>query len=92
MNDIRARLIVQGRVQGVGFRWFALSQAQKLGLFGWVRNNFDGSVETEVEGSRSAVEEYIAIIKVGPRFSNVKAVQVDYKPFEGLYTDFNVTR
>lgn len=92
MNDVRAHIIVTGRVQGVGFRYFAYHWAERLGLKGWVRNNWDGSVETEVEGDRSAVEEYIVQMKLGPRWGRVTDVKVEYKPYEGTYMDFDVTR
>jgi acylphosphatase len=92
MNDIGAHLHIKGRVQGVGFRFFALNWAEKLGLTGWVKNNYDGSVESEVEGDRSAVEEYIEQMKNGPRWSHVSDMQVDYKPYKGLYPRFDVTR
>ena len=92
MNDVRAHLIVSGRVQGVGFRYFAYSWAVRLGLTGWIRNSLDGSVESEVEGDRSAVEEYIAQLKAGPRWSHISGVKVDFKPYEGLYKRFDITR
>ena len=92
MNDIRVNLIISGNVQGVGFRYFAYSWAEKLGLTGWVRNNWDGSVETEVEGDRSAVEEYIAQMKVGPGWGHVSDVKIEYKPYEGSYSRFDITR
>jgi len=92
MNDVRAHIVIMGRVQGVGFRYFAISWAERLGLTGFVRNNYDGSVETEVEGDRSAVEEYIAQMKLGPRWSRVTDVRIEYKPYEGIYKDFDVTR
>ena len=92
MNDIRVHLLVTGRVQGVGFRYFAYSWAERLGLTGWVRNNYDGSVESEVEGDRSAVEEYITQFKLGPGWGRVTDVKVEYKPYEGLYTRFDITR
>lgn len=92
MNDVRAHIVIMGRVQGVGFRYFAISWAERLGLTGFVRNNYDGSVETEVEGDRSAVEEYIAQMKLGPRWSRVTDVKVEYKPYEGIYKNFDVTR
>ena len=92
MNDVRAHIVIMGRVQGVGFRYFAISWAERLGLTGYVRNNYDGSVETEVEGDRSAVEEYIAQMKLGPRWSRVTDVRVEYKPYEGIYQNFDVTR
>ncbi len=101
MNDVRAHIVIMGRVQGVGFRYFAISWAERLGLTGFVRNNYDtgfvrnnydGSVETEVEGDRSAVEEYITQMKLGPRWSRVTDVKVEYKPYEGIYKNFDVTR
>lgn len=92
MSDVRAHIIVRGRVQGVGFRYFAYSWAEKLGLNGWVRNNWDESVESEVEGDRSAVEEYIAQMKAGPRWGHVSDVKVEYRPYEGSYTRFDITR
>jgi acylphosphatase len=92
MNEICAHLTIRGVVQGVGFRYHATRWAEKLGLNGWVRNNWDDSVETEVEGERSAVEEYISQMKVGPRSAHVTAVNVEYKPYEGNYKNFDITR
>ncbi|MBU0520028.1 acylphosphatase [bacterium] len=92
MKDVCVHLLIEGRVQGVGFRYFALKCAQKLNVTGWVRNNFDGTVEIEVEGDRSAVEEYIAKIKLGPTWGNVKDLSVEYKSYEGKYSSFEVTR
>ncbi len=92
MSDIRTHLHITGRVQGVGFRYFALLQAETLGLTGWVKNNYDGSVESEVEGERSAVEEYIVQMKIGPRWSSVKGVDVDYLQYEAQYNSFDIKR
>jgi acylphosphatase len=92
MNDVRANLIIRGMVQGVGFRYFAHRWAEKLQLHGWVKNTIEGAVETEVEGDRSAVEEYIEQMKLGPRWGHVSDVNVEYKPFEGSYHSFDITR
>ena len=54
----RRRFLVTGRVQGVGFRWFAREAAAALGLAGWVRNRDDGAVEAEAEGSAGALDEF----------------------------------
>lgn len=89
---MRAHLIIHGAVQGVGFRYFAYRWAEKLKLNGWVRNNWDDSVETEVEGERSAVEEYIEQMKIGPRSAHINKVDVEYKPYQGNYRNFDITR
>ncbi|OGR94779.1 MAG: hypothetical protein A2V88_00940 [Elusimicrobia bacterium RBG_16_66_12] len=62
----RLYLLVEGRVQGVGFRWFVRERAEALGLAGWVRNREDGTVEAEVEGDRRAVEGFIESLRDHP--------------------------
>ena len=57
MSVIRRRWHFTGNVQGVGFRYFAQCAAQKLGLTGWVANNWDGSVTLEAQGERAALDE-----------------------------------
>lgn len=78
-NRARAHVIVSGRVQGVGFRAFVHLQAKNFGLDGWVRNCIDGTVETEVEGERAAIDTFLEHIRKGPILSHVEAVQVDWK-------------
>jgi acylphosphatase len=56
---------VVGRVQGVGFRWFAKELADSLKLSGWVRNRDDGSVELEVEGSTDLLDDYERRLQTG---------------------------
>lgn len=70
----RLRLRVTGRVQGVGFRWYILSEGRRLGLPGWVRNNPDGSVELEVLGSPSDLAAMRARAAKGPPASRVDSV------------------
>ncbi len=76
----RAHIVVEGLVQGVGFRWFTARHAHGMGLKGHVRNLFDGSVEVEVEGDRSLVEELITQLKVGPRSAQVRNLHIDWRP------------
>jgi acylphosphatase len=83
--------VVSGRVQGVGFRYFAERAAKKAGVCGWVRNLPDGRVETVVEGSDDAVERYLTEIRKGPMGSRVTDVAVeDRQP--GNFASFEITR
>jgi len=81
---------IHGRVQGVGFRAFVEQSAYNLGLTGWVRNRWDGSVETTAEGPRPALEQFLARLYRGPRSSNVTDVDFDWQPGRGEYKGFRV--
>ena len=70
----RLHVLVRGRVQGVGFRWFVLKRARDLGLSGQVRNRPDGTVEAEAEGARSALEEWLERLREGPAGARVERV------------------
>ena len=74
---IRRRVVVEGTVQGVGFRYWARSEAQSLGVSGWVRNRPDGTVEAEVEGDDGAVAGMVEWLRRGPRGASVTGVTVD---------------
>ncbi len=71
----RLHLVVRGRVQGVGFRWFALETAESLGLTGWVRNREDGSVEAEAEGTTSALDEFEKRLRTGNPSARVDEIE-----------------
>ncbi|NJO53880.1 MAG: acylphosphatase [Bacteroidales bacterium] len=71
-----ARLIITGRVQGVGFRYFVERTAARHGLAGWVRNRMDGSVEAVAAGEAVAVEAMIADCRRGPSTARVDSLQV----------------
>ena len=75
MTGVRA--VVEGRVQGVGFRWFVRQEARRLGVAGWVRNLTDGSVELTVGGEPTAVRRLIDHVRVGPDSANVTAVRTE---------------
>lgn len=68
---VRYYIIVDGRVQGVGFRFFCTMNARTLDLTGWVRNMDNGMVEMEVQGEESSIEKFIRNIKKGNRFIRV---------------------
>ncbi len=84
---------MRGRVQGVGFRFFAERAARELGICGWVRNLPDGTVETLAEGDEDAVQRYLDRLRKGPLGSRVDAVEVADVPGPppGLST-FEITR
>ncbi len=88
--EIGVHIIVQGLVQGVGFRYFAYSQAHRLGLAGWVRNLHTSEVELEVEGDRSLIEELIKELKVGPRSAHVKDMKIEWQEFENRFKGFEI--
>ena len=66
---------VSGRVQGVGFRYSAIREAQRLRLNGWVRNAVNGDVETWAEGPQEALDLYLAWLHRGPSYSRVDSVE-----------------
>lgn len=89
MTESRTYLIV-GRVQGVGFRWFAWEAARQEGLTGFVRNMPDGSVEAVVEGDRDALDRFEWRVSSGPRGARVDHVNRETGPASGRYKDFSV--
>ena len=68
------RLVVAGRVQGVGFRDWAVATAGALGVSGWVRNRADGTIEALAAGETAAVEEFCHACRRGPRLATVASV------------------
>ncbi len=69
-------MFVTGRVQGVGFRAFVCQQAEQQSLTGWVRNVVDGRVETEVQGPRDMVDNFLRDVERGSTLSNVTQVEI----------------
>jgi acylphosphatase len=74
---IAKRLVIGGRVQGVGYRAWMVDKARSLGVSGWVRNKPDGTVETLVAGDSVAVEEIARLCRRGPRMAEVLSVTED---------------
>lgn len=72
-------MVVEGLVQGVGFRWFVARHAQALDVRGYVSNLYNGNVEIEAEGERSLLEELIKQVKVGPRSAHVTNLWLEWK-------------
>jgi acylphosphatase len=69
------RYIVKGRVQGVGYRYFAEKVAGELGLTGWVRNLDDGSVEVYAVGSQRQLDDFAGYLAQGPRWAEVRSIE-----------------
>lgn len=81
---MRSRAIVHGHVQGVFFRDSVRSLAERLGVSGWVRNNWDGTVEAVLEGDRNSVDSVVGFMREGPRGARVDRVEVADEEPEGL--------
>ncbi len=85
-----AHIIVNGIVQGVGFRWFVVRTAESLGVTGWTRNRYDGSVEIEAEGTKSSLEALLKEVRIGPRMASVSDIAVEWRPYEARHKSFDV--
>ena len=89
MTESRTYRVV-GRVQGVGFRWFAWDAATREGLTGYVRNETDGSVEAFVEGEQAALDRFEWQISRGPAGARVDAVDRVTQAATGAYIGFSI--
>jgi acylphosphatase len=88
--EARLHAIVEGRVQGVGFRYFVLDQAVSLGITGWVRNRYDESVEVLAEGTREKLDSLLGLLGKGPRSAFVTRVKSEWEEPTGEFSRFSV--
>ena len=89
---VARRYFISGDVQGVGFRYFVLRQAQRLpGVKGFVRNLRDGRVEAYAEGQEEQIKELESSLRKGPRGSTVDRVETHEETPGGQYQDFKIT-
>ena len=88
----RARVVLSGRVQGVGFRQHAVEVAHRYGVTGWVRNLPDGRLEALAEGEKEAVDSLPARCKHGPRLARIDEMKVNGEPHRGEFVDFRIAR
>ena len=86
----RLHAYVEGEVQGVGYRYFVVDNARSLGITGWVRNRYDGSVEVLAEGPRAYLEVLVDALRQGPRSARVSNVRTDWPPAEGSFSEFKI--
>ena len=87
---VRKQAVVVGRVQGVGFRWYARERATSLELTGWVRNLPDGSVEVRFQGERGAVAEMAEWLHRGPVAARVREVRISDEPLLDYEDTFEI--
>lgn len=89
-GDITRRFRISGRVQGVGYRFFAQRAARELGLSGWVRNLADGCVECHASGSVQDLEAFEVRLRKGPRLAEVSSVEVQEAAADGDSSGFHI--
>ncbi len=88
----RVHIWVRGRVQGVGFRAFVATQAQQMGLRGWVRNVGWDQVEAVAEGPRPLLERLVEQMRTGPVGARVEEQRVEWESWEGNFQGFEIRR
>jgi acylphosphatase len=86
---VRARVIINGVVQGVGFRYFASRLAQRYKITGYAKNLPNGDVEIDAEGEKAVVSGYLQEIKIGPRYAHITNMKVEWLEPEN-YNAFSI--
>ena len=89
-QKVRAEIVANGLVQGVGFRYFVSRTACELKLKGFVKNLYSGEVLTVVEGPKVMVEDLYNQIKIGPRSAQVKNATIKWQQNKNEFIDFDV--
>ena len=90
MEKARARVIVEGRVQGVFFRYHTQEMADRIGVTGWVKNRRDGRVEAVFEGDKDKVDRILEWCHRGPSEARVTKVNLTWEDYTGEYEDFSI--
>ena len=90
MSNIRVRLIIEGRVQGVWFRESTRKEAVSLGVYGWVKNRSDGTVEALIEGPEQKVKKLVQWCRKGPPYAQVTRVHETQEEWEDEFSSFDV--
>ena len=86
----RLHAFVEGRVQGVSFRYFVIHNANRYGVTGWVRNTHTGEVEVVAEGPRGELERLLTDLRRGPSAALVTEVRVEWESYTGSFHTFEV--
>lgn len=87
---VRAHIVVKGRVQGVGYRFFTLFAARSFGLGGTVRNLLNGDVEVIVEGEKGTILAFVKELRIGPMHASVQDVLINFQEVTNEYTSFQI--
>jgi acylphosphatase len=90
VNEAAFDAAVYGRVQHVGFRYYACIEAKRVGACGWVRNAPDGGVEIHAEGRRDDLKKFISWIRRGPPSGSVERVNLNWREPLGTFKSFTV--
>lgn len=88
--EVRAEIVVNGLVQGVGYRYFVVREAERLGLNGYTKNLYTGEVLTVAEGEKAIIEELIKKLRVGPSHASVKKCRIDWQESKNEFSRFEV--
>ena len=87
---MKAEVVVQGVVQGVGYRFFVLNQARLFDIKGYVRNLPDGSVEVVAEGEKGMVKDFVDRLRIGPLSAHVTGIDVKWYDEDSGFTEFRL--
>ena len=83
-------ITVSGVVQGVGFRWFVKRVADRWSVKGYVRNLYDGSVETYAEGDEIPLKGFLDEVRLGPPYAHISGVKINWVEYNGKYKEFKI--
>lgn len=92
MDTVQKRVLLSGRVQGVGFRHFTRMNARDLNIKGWVKNRNDGKVEAVIQGSSDNIDEMLERLRIGPGSARVDNVEIENREVDEDFETFNVRR
>jgi acylphosphatase len=83
-------VLISGRVQGVGFRYFTVSRAENYGVKGYVKNTPEGKVQIICQGEQDELDSFISAVKKGPSFSVITDIRIEEAPEEKKYNTFEI--
>lgn len=89
-QQTRLHATIHGRVQGVGFRAFVIDNARAVGVTGWARNRWDGTVEVVAEGHHQKLENLLEALRRGPHMSHVTKVDIEWQEALGEFDSFGM--